>query len=185
MTEKQEAEDNRFEILFTEEQIQKRILQMAEEIDKDFENDPDTELILCGVLKGGAPFLIDLSRRLKHPRVRIDYIGVSSYGAQTESSREPRITMDTSIPLYSKNLIVVEDIIDSGYSMATLIRILSARDPKSLKVCSLLSKPDRREIDIPIDYLGFEIDNLWVQGYGLDTDEEGRNWPYIAYKKNV
>jgi hypoxanthine phosphoribosyltransferase len=182
MTEKYEAEPE-FEILFTEEQIQARILEIAEDIDNDYENDKDTELVLCGVLKGSVPFLADLSRKIKHPKVQIDYIGVSSYGSQTESSREPRVTMNTSIPLHNKNVVIVEDIVDTGYSMMTLLKILSAREPKSLKVCSLLSKPERREVNVPIDYLGFEIKNLWVQGYGLDTNNIGRNWPHIWFKK--
>jgi hypoxanthine phosphoribosyltransferase len=183
MTEIQEAEMDNFEILIPKETIQERLLQLAEEIDKDYENDPETELVLCGVLKGGVTFLADLSREIKHPKVRIDYMGVSSYGYETESSREPKITKDTDIPLFGKNVIIVEDIIDTGYSMATLLEIISARKPKSLKVCSLLSKPDRREINVPIDYLGFSIDDLWVEGYGLDTKERGRNKKDIFYKK--
>jgi hypoxanthine phosphoribosyltransferase len=178
------TKENDFEILFTCEQIQERVVQLGKEIEKDYEKDHNTPLILLGVLKGAVPFITDLTRNIQiHPIIRIDYIGVSSYGSGIQSSREPQITKDTQIPIWGKNIIVVEDIIDTGYSIDTLVNILKARNPKSLKICSFLSKPDRREIEVPIDYLGFEIPDLWVQGYGLDTDEEGRHWPYIAYRK--
>jgi hypoxanthine phosphoribosyltransferase len=153
------------------------------EITKDYEDDPETPLVLMGVLKGATPFLVDLSRSIQHPNLYVDFIGVSSYGSGTTSSREPQITFDSRIPIKDKHVLIVEDIVDTGYSIATLIDILKARKPKSLKVCAFLSKPSRRELEVPIDYLGFAIDDLWVQGYGLDTDEKGRNWSYIAYKK--
>lgn len=183
MTEKLEAEDRNFEVLFTPEDIEQRVDELAWEISEDYSEDQDTPLILMGVLKGATPFLVDLSRSVQHPNLLIDYIGVSSYGSQTTSSKEPQITLDARIPIKGKNVIIVEDIIDTGYSIDTLLDILKARKPKSLKVCAFLSKPSKREIDVPIDYLGFKIDDLWVQGYGLDTNEKGRNWPYIAFKR--
>lgn len=183
MVEKREAEDPNFEILFTEEQIQQRVFELGEEISKDYKDDQETPLLLLGVLKGAGPFLADLSRRIQHPILYIDYMGVSSYGSDTTSSRAPRITLDSKISITDLNVIIVEDIIDTGYSIAMLMDILNARRPKSLRVCSFLSKPERREIEVPIDYLGFTIDDLWVQGYGLDTNERGRNWGYIAFKK--
>jgi len=183
MTERLEAEDGKFEILFTQEQIRERVEEMALEISQDYSQEQKTPLVLLGVLKGAIPFLADLSRLVQHPNLLIDYIGVSSYGSETTSSREPQITLDARIPIIGKNVIIVEDIVDTGYSIRTLIEILKARKPNSLKVCALLSKPSRREVDVPIDYLGFQIEDLWVQGNGLDTNEKGRNWPYIAYKK--
>jgi hypoxanthine phosphoribosyltransferase len=183
MTEKTEQQDPVFEILFTQEEIEERVLGLAQEISKDYELDNKTPLLLIGVLKGAVPFLTDLSQQINHPNLYIDYMGVSSYNGNTTSNKEPKITLDTKIPIKGKNVIIVEDIVDTGYSIATLIDILQARKPKSLKVCALLSKPERREIEVPIDYLGFTIPNLWVQGYGLDTNEEGRYWPYIACRK--
>lgn len=183
MVEKLEAEDPTFEILFTPEDIKLRVEELGYQISEDYSGEKDTPLILLGVLKGATPFLVDLSRSVQHPNLLIDYIGVSSYGSETTSSREPQITMDARIPLKGKNVIIVEDIIDTGYSIDTLLDILKARKPNSLKVCAFLSKPSKREINVPIDYLGFEIEDKWVQGYGLDTNERGRNWPYIAFKK--
>ncbi len=183
MPERLEAEDPNFEILFTEQDIHERVLELGEQITRDYEQDPDTPLVLIGVLKGAKPFLVELSNSIQLPKLYIDYIGVSSYGSGTISSKEPKITLDSKIPIKDKNVLIVEDIVDTGYSIATLLDILYARKPNSLKVCSLLSKPGKRLVEVPIHYLGFEIDNKWVQGYGLDTNEKGRNWPYIAYKK--
>ena len=183
MIERLEAGDPSFEVLFTPEDIKERVAELAQEITIDYSHDQETPLILLGVLKGATPFLVDLSRLVQHPNLLIDYIGVTSYGSETTSSREPQITLDARIPIKEKNVIIVEDIVDTGYSIDTLLGILKARKPKSLKVCALLSKPSRREIDVPIDYLGFKINDLWVQGNGLDTNERGRNWPYIAYKR--
>ena len=183
MPERLEAEDPTFEVLFTPEDIRDRVEELAWEITQDYAEDPDTPLLIAGVLKGATPFLVDLSRSIKHPNLLIDYVGVSSYGAQTTSSKEPIITTDLRIPVEGKNVLIVEDIVNTGYSIATLINILSDRNPKSLSVCAFLSKPSRREVEVSIRYLGYEIDDKWVQGYGLDTNEKGRNWPYIAYKK--
>lgn len=183
MTENFESKDPDFETLFTPEQINQRISELAQDISSDYELDSNTPLVLLGVLKGAVPFSVNLAQKINHPNLLVDYIGVSSYNGNTTSNREPKITLDAKIPMGNKNIIIVEDIVDTGYSIATLIDIIKAKKPKSLKICTLLSKPDKREIDVPIDYLGFTIPNLWVQGYGLDTDEVGRNWPYIAYKK--
>ena len=183
MTEKIEQQNPVFEVLFTPEEIEERISGLAQVISKDYESDSKTPLLLIGDLKGAVPFSTRLSQQIDHPNLYIDYMGVSSYNGNTISNKEPKITLDTKIPIKDKNVIIVEDIVDTGYSIATLIDILQARKPRSLKVCALLSKPERREVEVPIDYLGFTIPNLWVQGYGLDTNEEGRNWPYIAYRK--
>jgi len=183
MTERLEAEDPNFEILFDEEQIKERVCEIAEEISNDYEREPNTPLLLIGVLKGATPFIIDLSRNIKHPNLVMDYMGVSSYGSGEESSRKPEIRLKNVISAENKNVIIVEDIVDTGYSINTVLKYLLEQNPKSLKVCAFLSKPERREINVPIDYLGFTINDLWVQGYGLDTNERGRNWPYVAYKK--
>jgi len=186
MTERQEPEDPNFEILFDEEQIRERVQEIADEVSKDYENNPDTPLVLIGVLKGATPFFIDLFRHVKHPNLMMDFVGTSSYGEKEESSRDPQITHTNSINIEGKNVVIVEDIVDTANSMYKLINeLLLPQRPKSLKLCSFLSKPSRREADVPIDYLGFEIDNIFVLGYGLDSNEKGRNWPYIAYKKEV
>lgn len=183
MIERLEAEDPNFEILFTPEEIDEKVSDLGLQISKDYSDSQETPLILMGVLKGATPFLVDLARSIQHPNLYIDYIGVTSYSSNTFSSREPQITLDSRLPIMDKNVIVVEDTIDTGYSIRTLLEIFQARKPKTLRVCALLSKPTKREVDVPIDYIGFEIDDLWVQGYGLDTNERGRNWPYIAYRK--
>jgi len=183
MTERNEIKDPDFEMLFTPKQIDQRISELAQEISSDYESDSNTPLVLLGVLKGAIPFSVNLAQKINHPNLLVDYMGVSSYNGDTTSSREPKITLDAKIPMGKKNIIIVEDIVDTGYSIATLINIIKAKNPKSLRICTLLSKPDKREIEVPIDYLGFTIPDLWVQGYGLDTNEVGRNWSYIAYRK--
>lgn len=170
-----------FEVLFTESEIRERVHELGQEITKDYAEDPDTELVLIGILNGAAFFMTDLAREVEHPNLRCDFMSVSSYEQGTQSSRDPRFLLDAKTPLEGKNIILVEDIVDTGYSMETLLRILSARNPKSIKVCSLLSKPSRREIPVPIDYLGFEIPDLFVVGYGLDKDGEGRNRREIIF----
>jgi len=186
MTERLEAEDPNFEILFDEDQIKERVSEIAKQVSDDYEDDPDTPLVLIGVLKGATPFFIDLFRSVKHPNIKMDFVRTSSYKKGEVSSGNPDVTLLNTIPIEGANIIVVDDIIDTGNSMKKLIEEgILPKNPKSLKVCALLSKPDRREVEIEPDYLGFEIDNLWVQGYGLDTEERGRNWPYIAYKKKV
>ncbi len=184
MVERREAEDPNFEILFNEEQIEERVSEIAANISQDYKDDPDTPLLLIGVLKGATPFFIDLFRKVEHPNLMMDFVGTSSGYKDEESSRNPKITHLNVIPIEGKNIVIVEDIIDTGHSINKLTQeILLPQNPKSLKFCALLSKPERREVDAPIDYIGFIIRNLWVQGYGLDTEEKGRNWPYIAYKK--
>jgi len=169
---KEKPSQVRYETLLTSEQISTRINEIAEQIDKDYEG--EESLVLVGVLKGATFFLVDLARAIKNPNVEIDYINLSSYGSGTESSREPIINLDVRTPIRGKNVILVEDIVDTGYSLNTLLRMIDARGPKSLKTCALLSKSDAREVKVPVDYLGFEIPNLWVEGYGLDTDQKGR-----------
>lgn len=178
MTDTQEStKAEKREVLFTEEQIKVRVTELADEIKKDVDEDM---LTLVGVLNGAAFFTTDLASNFDNPDVQIDFISVSSYGNTTESSREPVIHCDLKNPIEGRDVVIVEDIVDTGYSMAILLDMLKARRPKSIKICTLLSKPGKREIDVPIDYTGFEIDNYWVEGYGLDTKEKCRCFKYIT-----
>ena len=137
---------------------------------------------MIGILNGAFMFTSDLVKNIQHPDIYIDFMKVSSYGDEKESNREPRIIDDTKEPIQNTDVIVVEDIVDTGYSMAALLEMLYARKPNSIKVCSLLSKPSRREVDVPIDYLGFEVPDLFVLGYGLDDGGKHRNGRDIIYK---
>jgi hypoxanthine phosphoribosyltransferase len=142
-----------------------------------------SDLILICVLKGGVAFLTDLMRHITVPH-EIDFLAISSYGAgQRESTGAVRLIMDLKADIAGRDVLIVEDIVDSGRTMEYLLRTLGARQPASLRICTLLSKPSRREIDIPLDYIGFEIPNEFVLGYGLDLDEKYRNLPYVAVLK--
>lgn len=186
MVEKLEAEDPNFEILFDPSQIKERVNEIAHQISEDYKEDSDTPLVLIGVLKGATPFFIDLFRSIKHPNLMMDFVGVSSYYDKEISLEKPKHTYSGTIDITGKHVVLTDDIMDTGKSIDEIINSdLLPQKPKSIKICTLLSKPERREIDIPIDYLGFTIPDLWVQGYGLDSNERGRNWPYIAYKKKV
>jgi hypoxanthine phosphoribosyltransferase len=173
-------EDDVASILIDEAQLQKRVKELAEKIEADYFDQED--LLLICVLKGGYMFLADLSRGLKRPH-DLDFMGISSYGAGTTSSGAVQIIMDLKAPITDRNVLIVEDIIDSGRTLEYMRRNLLARGPASLRICSLLSKPARREIDVAVDYIGFEIPDEFVVGYGLDFDEEYRNLPYIAILK--
>lgn len=170
MTDPKENTEKR-EILISCEQIQERVAELAKEIKEDVDVN---NLVLVGVLNGASFFTTDLAREFNSQNVEIDFMSVSSYGNKTESNGEPSIHCDLKNSIKGKDVVIVEDIVDTGYSMAVLLDILHARRPKSLRVCALLSKPDRREVDVPIDYIGFTIPNHWVEGYGLDTDEKCR-----------
>lgn len=170
MTDPKEISEKR-EILITYEQIQERVKELATEIKEDIDVN---NLVLIGVLNGASFFVTDLAKAFDNPNVEIDFMSVSSYGDKTESSGEPIIHCDLKNSIKDKDVVIVEDIVDTGYSMAILLGILRARRPRSLRVCALLSKPDRREVDVPIDYVGFVIENHWVEGYGLDTNEKCR-----------
>ena len=170
MTNPKENPEKR-EILITYEQIQERVKELASEIKEDIDVN---NLVLIGVLNGASFFVTDLAKAFDNPNVEIDFMSVSSYGEKTDSSGEPAIHCDLKNPIMDKDAVIVEDIVDTGYSMAILLDTLRARRPRSLSVCALLSKPDRREVDVPIDYVGFVIENHWVEGYGLDTNEKCR-----------
>jgi hypoxanthine phosphoribosyltransferase len=167
-------------ILISEEEIQSRVQALAHEIEADYEGVED--LLLICVLKGGYIFLSDLSRALKRPH-EVDFMGISSYGDRTESSGEVRIVMDLKQPIANRNILIVEDIIDSGRTLTYMRRNLLARSPASLRICTLLNKPARREVDVPVDYIGFDIPDEFVIGYGLDFAEIYRNLPFVGVLK--
>jgi len=165
------------EVLLDEAEIQRRVQELAEEISSDYAG--QDELVLVGVLKGAFIFLADLSRGLSIPR-SIEFMAVSSYDGGDETSSAVRLVMDLRENIEGKNVLLVEDIVDTGRTLTFLGELLAARKPKSIKTCALVRKPDRVTMDARVDYLGFEIPNAWVVGYGLDYDEENRTLPYIA-----
>lgn len=158
-------------VLITKEEIAKRVAQLGEQISKDYRGESIT--LVC-TLRGASIFFADLAREIDGD-VEMDFIAVSSYGSGTSSSGEVKMVKDLSAPIKDKNVIVVEDIIDTGITLNYLKKLLLARAPKSLKVCALLDKPSRRKVDFKGDYIGFEIENEFVVGYGLDYDEKMRN----------
>jgi hypoxanthine phosphoribosyltransferase len=164
------------EVLIDEEALQNRITELGAEISADYEG---RDLLLVGVLKGAVFFMADLMRELTVP-CEIDFMAISSYGAQTDSSGVVRILKDLDLNIAGRHVLVVEDIIDSGLTLSYLMRNLKARKPSSLEVCALLTKPERREIEVPVRYVGFEIPNKFVIGYGLDFAERYRNLPYVG-----
>ena len=164
------------EVLIDEPTLQSRIIELGEELSSDYAG---KDLLLVGVLKGAVFFMADLMRSLTVP-CEVDFMAISSYGAETDSSGVVRILKDLDIPLQGRDVLIVEDIIDSGLTLSYLMRNLEAREPASLEVCALLTKPDRREIDVPVRYIGFEIPNRFVIGYGLDFAERYRNLPYVG-----
>jgi hypoxanthine phosphoribosyltransferase len=164
------------EILIDEEALHARVGELGEEISSDYAG---RDLLLVGVLKGAVFFMADLMRRVTVP-CEIDFMAISSYGASTDSSGVVRILKDLDINIEGRHVLVVEDIIDSGLTLQYLIRNLEAREPASLQVCALMTKPARREIDVEVRYVGFEIPNRFVIGYGLDFAERYRNLPYVG-----
>ena len=164
------------ETLLDETTLQARVAELGVEISADYEG---RDLLLVGVLKGAVFFMADLMRRLTVP-CEIDFMAISSYGAATDSSGVVRILKDLDVNIAGRDVLVVEDIIDSGLTLSYLMRNLKARRPGSLEICALLTKPERREIEVPVRYVGFEIPNKFVIGYGLDFAERYRNLPYIG-----
>jgi hypoxanthine phosphoribosyltransferase len=170
-------QDQPLEVLISEADIQHRVQELADEISSDYS--AGGELILVGVLKGAFIFLADLSRRLSIPR-SIEFMAVSSYENGSQESSAVRLVMDMRKNIEGKHVLLVEDIVDTGRTLHFLEELLTARKPSSVKTCALVRKPDRVKVDSTIDYLGFEIPDVWVVGYGLDYDEENRTLPYIA-----
>jgi hypoxanthine phosphoribosyltransferase len=164
------------EILIEADALRARVAELGEEISAYYEG---RDLLLIGVLKGAVFFMADLMRHLTVP-CEVDFMAISSYGAQTDSSGVVRILKDLDINIEGRNVLVVEDIIDSGLTLSYLMRNLESREPASLEVCALLTKPARREIDVPVRWIGFEIPNRFVIGYGLDFAERYRNLPYVG-----
>ncbi|MCE1254325.1 MAG: hypoxanthine phosphoribosyltransferase [Anaerolineae bacterium] len=165
------------EVLISEEALQKRVAELGAEISRDYKGKP---LLLICILRGGVMFLTDLMRHIDTPHM-IEFMAVSSYGAgKRESSGRVRITLDLNIDICDKDVLLVEDIIDSGHTISHVIDFLSTRRPQSLYVCALLDKSVRREVHVPIRYSGFEIPDKFVFGYGLDLDDYYRNLPFIG-----
>lgn len=167
-------------ILITEEQIAARVRELGHRISSDYAEQGD--LLLVGVLKGCAMFMVDLARSISC-ELAMDFIAIASYGASTESSGVVRVLKDLDTDIAGRHVLIVEDIIDSGLTLAYLRSQLQRRNPASLRICTLLNKPERRTADVSIDYLGFDIPNEFVVGYGLDYAERYRNLPYIAVLK--
>jgi hypoxanthine phosphoribosyltransferase len=164
------------DILVQPDELAHRVRELAAEISRDYEG---RDLLLIGVLKGAVFFLSDLMRHLE-VECEVDFMAVSSYGSSTDSSGIVRILKDLDAPIEGRDVLIVEDIVDSGLTLSYLYRMLTGRNPATLEVCALLTKPERREVDLPIRYVGFEIPNRFAIGYGLDHAERYRNLPYVA-----
>jgi len=164
------------EVLVTAEALQRRVGELGAEISRDYEG---RDLMMIGVLKGAVLFLADLMRQLTVP-CEIDCMAVSSYGSETDSSGVVRILKDLDSSIEGRDVLIVEDIIDSGLTLQYMQRSLKARNPRSVEVCALLTKPERRRVELPIRYVGFEIPNRFVIGYGLDYGQRYRNLRYVA-----
>jgi hypoxanthine phosphoribosyltransferase len=169
---------NKPPVLISEEDIRKRVAELAEQISADYSDKGD--IVLIGVLKGAFIFLADLSRRLTIPRT-IEFIAVSSYASGSVSSGAVRLVMDVRGNIENRHVLIVEDIVDTGHTLKYLIGILESHRPASIKTAALLHKPERAEVRVPIDYIGFGIGDEWVVGYGLDYAEQERTLPYIGY----
>jgi len=164
------------EVLVESEELNRRVAELGAEINRDYEG---RDLVMIGVLKGAVLFIADLMRHLEVP-CEVDFMAVSSYGSETDSSGVVRILKDLDAPIEGRDVLIVEDIIDSGLTLQYLFRNLRARNPASLEVCALLTKPERRTVDLPTRYIGFEIPDKFAIGYGLDHAERYRNLPYVA-----
>jgi len=167
-------------VLISEQALQNRIAELGQEISADYAG---KDLVLICVLKGGITFLTDLMRKVTVPH-EVDFLAISSYGVgQRESTGAVRLVMDLKGDIAERDVLIVEDIVDTGQTMDYLLRLFWARQPASLRMCTLLNKPSRRTIDVSLDYVGFDIPDEFVLGYGLDLDEKYRNLPYVAVLK--
>jgi hypoxanthine phosphoribosyltransferase len=164
------------EVLVTEDELRSRIADLGRQLSEDYAG---RDLLLVGVLKGAVFFLSDLMRSLDVP-CEVDFMAVASYGSSTDSSGVVRILKDLDASIEGRDVLIVEDIIDSGLTLQYLIRNLKVRSPRSLEVCALLTKPERRRVELPTRYVGFEIPNRFAIGYGLDDDQKYRNLDYVA-----
>lgn len=168
-------------VMLSEEEIKEKVYELAKQIEQDYKGE---DVLVVGILKGASVFVADLIRCIDLD-VNIDFMSVSSYGAGTATSGTVKILKDLDVDIEGKNVLVVEDIIDSGLTLSNLVATLETRKPKSLKLCTLLDKPERRTADIHVDYVGFVIDDKFIVGYGIDYDEKYRNLPYIAIVEEV
>ncbi len=167
------------DVLIHEDDIRKKVKELGEKITQEYENE---EIIVVGLLRGSVLFMADLIREIKLP-LKIDFMTVSSYGDGKTSSREVKIVQDLSENIMGKHVLIVEDIIDSGLTLNKVIEILKTREPKSLKLASFLNKPSRREVNVKVEYIGYDIPDEFVVGYGLDFAQKYRNLPYVGILK--
>lgn len=166
-------------VLISQEDLERRIAELAEQINRDYAGRSAEDSLVCiGVLKGSVFFLVDLLKKLTIP-VKLDFFQTASYGSGMTAG-EVRIRKDVDLALRDKDVLLIEDIVDTGHTLRTILGMLRFRGAKSVRLCALLDKAERREVDVPIDYCGFQIENLFVVGYGLDFDERYRNLPYIG-----
>ena len=168
-------------VMFSQEEIEAKVIELAKQIEKDYKGQ---DLLLVGILKGASVFVADLMRKIDL-NVNIDLMSVSSYGSGTVSSGTVKILKDLDVDIKDKNVLIVEDIIDSGITLRNLYDTLMTREPRSLKLCTLLNKPARKKVDVDVDYVGFVIEDKFIVGYGIDYDEKYRNLPYIAIVEDV
>ncbi len=164
-------------ILITEKEIVKRAKELGRQITRDYQGE---ELVILGTLKGAIMWMADLMKNIDLD-TRIDFVSASSYGSSTTSSGVVKITKDISMDIYNKNILIVEDIVDTGTTLKYLKAYLADRNPKSIRICTMLDKPSRRKVDLQADYIGFQVEDLFIVGYGLDYDQKYRNLPYISY----
>lgn len=164
-------------ILITQEQILQRARELGEEITRDYAGE---ELVLVGTLRGAVPWMADIMKNINLD-LEIDFVSASSYGSSTVSSGEVKIKKDIELEIAGKHVLIIEDIIDTGNTLCALKEYFHIKNPKSVKICTLLDKPSRRQADVYGDYIGFEVDDLFIIGYGLDFDQKYRNLPYISY----
>ncbi len=176
MSNKKPYAEDQLKILLTQEQIEEKIVELGKTISQDYAG---KELILVGVLRGSAYFLVDLSRKMHIP-FAIDFISISHYSEQADSAGVVRITKDLDLSVTGKHVLIVEDIVDTGLSLGYLLRNLKTRNPADLKICTLLNVEARRIVEVPVDYKGFDLPNIFVVGYGLDYNEKYRNLQFIA-----
>ena len=169
-------EKHHVEVTLQEDVVDARIKELGEQISRDYAG--ESVHLIC-ILKGSVYFTCELAKRITVP-VTMDFMQCSSYGAETKSSGIVKIAKDLDEPIMDRNVIIIEDIIDSGRTLSHLKKLLAQRSPKSLKICTLLDKPDRRVVDVPVEYVGFQIEDKFVVGYGLDYDQQYRNLPYIG-----
>ncbi|WP_369800175.1 hypoxanthine phosphoribosyltransferase [Anaerosalibacter sp. Marseille-P3206] len=169
-------EDITKEVLVSEEELQKRVRELGEQITKDYEG---KDLMLVCILKGAAIFMSDLARRIDLP-ITMEFLAVSSYGNSTESSGVVKIVKDLDADVKGKDILIVEDIIDTGLTLSYITDNLKKRGAKSVKICTLLDKPERRKVDVPVDYIGFVVPDEFIVGYGIDYAEKYRNLPFVS-----